>query len=55
MRFLLEEGRIHNVFDDRPAKWPIAIKKIKLKNYQNIHPQLIHMTLQEGMVIEEGI
>jgi hypothetical protein len=24
----------------------------KEKNYQNIHPQLIHMTLQEGMVIK---
>jgi len=25
---------------------------LQIKNYQNIHPQLIHMTLQEGMVIK---
>ncbi len=29
MRFLLEEGRIHNVLDDKPVKWPIAKKKKK--------------------------
>jgi hypothetical protein len=23
---LLEEGRFHNVFEDKPAKWPIAKK-----------------------------
>jgi hypothetical protein len=23
------------------------------KNHQNIHPQLIHMTLQEGLVIKD--
>jgi hypothetical protein len=46
MLFLLEEGRFHNAFADKPAKWPIA-----KKNHQNIHPQLIHMTLQEGLVI----
>jgi hypothetical protein len=28
-----------------------SLKKRKKKN-QNIHPQLIHMTLQEGMVIK---
>jgi hypothetical protein len=48
MWFLLEEGRFHNVFDDKPAEWLIA----KNKN-QNIHPQLIHITLQEGMVIKD--
>ncbi len=36
-----------SVFEDKPAKWPIA----KKKNHQNIRPQLIHMTLQEGLVI----
>jgi hypothetical protein len=25
----------------------------KEKNRQNIHPQLIHMTLQEGLVIKD--
>jgi hypothetical protein len=47
MLFLLEEGRFHNVFDDKLAKWPIAKRK-----YQNIHLQLIYMTLQEGMIIK---
>jgi len=47
MWFLLEEGRFHNVFDDKQAKWPIAEK-----NHQNIHPQLIHMTLQDGLAIK---
>jgi hypothetical protein len=28
MLFLLEEGRFHNVFDDKPAKRPIAKKQI---------------------------
>jgi len=27
MRFLLEEGRFHNVYDDKPAEWPIAKKQ----------------------------
>jgi len=27
MWFLLEEGRIHNVFEDKPAKWAIGKKK----------------------------
>jgi hypothetical protein len=27
MCFLIEEGRFHNVFEDQPAKWPIAKKK----------------------------
>jgi hypothetical protein len=36
--------------DDKLAKWLIAKKK---KPHQNIHPQLIHMTLQEGMVIND--
>ncbi len=27
MCFLFEEGRFHNVFDDKPDKWPIAKKK----------------------------
>jgi len=35
-------GEISYVFEDKPAKWPIAKKK---KNHQNIHPQLLHMTL----------
>jgi hypothetical protein len=26
---------------------------IAKKNHQNIHPQLIHMTLQEGLVIKD--
>jgi hypothetical protein len=47
MLFLLEGGRFHNVFDDKPAKWPIAKKE-----NQNIHLQLIYMTLQEGMIIK---
>ncbi len=51
MWFLLEEGRFHNVFEDKPAKWPIAKKK--KKNHQNIQPQLIHMTLQEGLIIKD--
>jgi hypothetical protein len=46
MCFLLEEERFHNIFEDKLAKWPIA----KKKTHQNIHPQLIHMTLQEGLV-----
>jgi pentatricopeptide repeat protein len=48
--FLLEDGKIHNVFDDKPTKWPI-VRKIKIKVY-NVHPQLIHMALQEGIVIK---
>jgi hypothetical protein len=32
--FLLKEGRSHNVFDDRPIKWPVVEK-----NHQNMHPQ----------------
>jgi hypothetical protein len=36
-------------FEDKPAKWPIAQKK----THQNIHPQLIHMTLQEGLIIKD--
>jgi hypothetical protein len=39
------------VLDDKPAKWPIA----KKKTYQNIHPQLINMALQKGMVIKSII
>ncbi len=31
MWFLLEEGRFHNVFDDKPAKWLITKFKIKKK------------------------
>jgi len=27
MCFLLEMGTFHNVFQDKPAKWPIAKKK----------------------------
>ncbi len=38
MLFLLEEGRFHNAFEDKPAKWLIAKKK---KKHQNIHSQLI--------------
>jgi hypothetical protein len=49
MWILLEEGRFHNVFADKPDKWPIA----KKKNHQNIHPQLIHMPLQEGLAIKD--
>jgi hypothetical protein len=37
------------VFENKPTKWLIA----KNKNHQNIHPQLIHMTLQEGLVIKD--
>jgi hypothetical protein len=37
MLFLLEEGRFHDAFEDKPAKWLIAEKK-----HQNVHPQLIH-------------
>jgi hypothetical protein len=49
--WFLHEGRFHNVFDDKLAKWPIA--KQKKKNHQNIQPQLIHMTLQEGLAITD--
>jgi hypothetical protein len=48
MLSLLEEGKFHDVFEDKLTKWPIA----KKKHRQNIHPQLIHMTLQEGLVIK---
>jgi hypothetical protein len=27
MLFLPEEGRFHNAFEDKPAKWPIAKKE----------------------------
>jgi hypothetical protein len=47
MLLLIEEGRFHDVFEDKPAKWPIA-KKIKI--HQNIHPQPIHMTFEERLV-----
>jgi len=33
MWFLLEEGRFHNVFDDKLTKWPIAKKRKKLSKY----------------------
>jgi hypothetical protein len=32
----------------KPAKWLIA-----KKNPSNIHPQLIHMTLQQGLIIQD--
>jgi len=48
MWFLLEVGRFHNVFEDKPTTWPIA-----KKHHQNIHPQLIHMTSQKGLVIKD--
>jgi hypothetical protein len=48
MWFLLGDGRLHNVFSDRPTKWPIA----KKESHQNMHPQLIDMDLQKGMVIK---
>jgi len=41
-------GEISWFLDDKPAEWLIA----KRKNYQNIPPGLIHITLQEGMVIK---
>ncbi len=47
--FYLRRGRFHNVFEDKQAKWPIAQKQ---KNHQNIHPQLIHWTLQKGLIIK---
>jgi hypothetical protein len=40
----------HDVFGDKPIKWPIA-----KKTHQNMHPQLINMNLQEGVVIERCI
>jgi hypothetical protein len=40
---------LHNVFEDKPTKWRIA--KQKPSKYKN--PQLIHMTLQEGLVIKD--
>jgi hypothetical protein len=53
MWFLFEEGRFHNFFENKTDKWPIAQKKQKKQNpHQKIHPQLIHMTLQEGLVIK---
>jgi len=45
-----EEGRFHNVFKNKPAKWPIATKN-KSSKYKN--PQLIYMTLQECLVIKD--
>jgi hypothetical protein len=51
MWFLLpEEGRFHNVNDPLPKKTKQNKNK---KNHQNIHPQLINMTLQEGLVIKD--
>jgi len=44
-------GDISLFFEDKSTKWPIAPQK-KNQN-QNIHSQLIHMTLQEGMVIKD--
>jgi len=35
--FLLEEGRFHNVFNDKPAKWPIAKKKSKYTPTTNLY------------------
>jgi hypothetical protein len=49
MWFLLEEGSFCNVFEHKPAKWPIG----KKKNHIIIHPQLIHITLQEGLAIKD--
>lgn len=46
MWFLLGEGGFHNVFYDRPTKWPLP-----KKNLRNMHPQLINMELQKGIVI----
>ncbi len=47
MWFLLGEEGFHNVFGDRPTKWPIA------KNaHQQVHPQLINRDLQEGIVVK---
>jgi hypothetical protein len=40
----------HDLFGDKPIKWPIA-----KKTHQNMHPQLINMNLQEGVVIERCI
>jgi hypothetical protein len=51
MWFLLEEGRFHNVLQDKPAKWPIATKKKKPSKYKT--PQLIPMALQEGLIIKD--
>jgi len=34
------------------AHYPQEEKK-KKKTHQNIHPQLIHFTLQEGMIIKD--
>jgi len=47
MWLLLEEGRFHNVFYDKPIKWPIA------KKNSSKYSQLIHMILQEGNVIKD--
>jgi len=36
----------HNVYGDKPTKWPIA------KNaHQQVHPQLMNKDLQEGIVV----
>jgi hypothetical protein len=49
MWILLVEGRFHNVFKDKLAKWPITEKNPS--TYKN--PQLIHIDLQEGLVIKD--
>jgi hypothetical protein len=38
MWFLLEEGRLHNVFKDKLAKWSIAKQKKKKKNPSKYTP-----------------
>jgi len=44
------EGRFHNGFEDKPAKWLIAKKK---PPHQNIHPELIHLSLEDIKVIKD--
>jgi hypothetical protein len=48
MWFLLEEGRFHKFLMISQLNGLLQ----KEKNYQNIHPQLIHITLQKSIVIK---
>jgi len=48
---LLEEGRFHNVSDDKLAKWPIAAKK--KKKQKKIHPQINKKTIKKKLEIKK--
>ncbi len=48
--FYLSRGDFIMFFKISQLNGPLQKKK---KNHQNIHPQVIHMTLQEGLVIKD--